>query len=240
MLSVAMGSVSRRSRLLLTVIAVPALSGCAALGLPDLPGSTLMPFGSQAADPSPAPDSSTTSSGPGYVASADGYSLSVPSGWTALDLSTEDGLALADAVASVDPTLGSLGRLGLEQSGARLSMVAVDLFAASTGEDGPGIVVATMRTRGMDKAAARTMVEELLEQAPLASEVDHTVVGLPAGDAHRYDAVIVGETVTLRLQVHVFRVGGDSFVVAAVAPEAQFDAARPAFDEVVQSLRFGV
>jgi len=91
----------------------------------------------------------------------------------------------------------------------------------------------------MDRAAARTMVEDLLEQA-LASDVSHSVEGLPGGDAHRYDAIVAGDAVTLQLQIYVFRVGGDSFVVVAVAPVDLFGGAQATFDAIIKSLRFGV
>ena len=235
-----MRPILRRSRLLLAILAIPALSGCAALGLPDLPGSTLLPFGSDVVDLSPAPDASSAPAAVGYVASADGYSLSIPGGWGALDLSGEDAFALADAVALVDPRLGELARTGLERSDARLSLVAADLVAAAAGGYSPGVLVTTMRTRGMEKGAARNLVEDLLAEAPLAADPIHSVEGLPAGDAHRYDAIVLGDTVDLQLRIHVFRVGGDSFVVAAVAPDDQFEGAQPVFDRIVKSLRFGV
>jgi len=238
-----MGPVSLRSRLLLAVLAVPVLTGCAALGLPDLPGSTLLPFGTELVGTSPAPGETADPAGSvGSIASADGYTLSIPSGWAATDLSLEDGVALADTVSALEPTLGALGRAALELDGSpRLSMVAVDLVAASSGGYAPGLVVATLRTRGMDKSAARNMVEDLLTQAPLAADVIHTVEGLAAGDAHRYDAIVQTDSGTeLHFRVDVFRVGGVSFVVAAVAPADQFAGAEPLFDGILKSLRFGV
>lgn len=245
-----MVSVSRLSRLLLAVLAVSALTGCAALGLPEMPGTVLTPFGGTTVEASLAPDASSLPGDPtigaGTIASADGYALDIPGGWGASDLSAEDGLALADTIAFMEPTLGGLGRTALEsdfalQSRARLSLVAVDIVASATGTTGPTVVVATMRTRGMDKGAARNAVEDLLAQAPLVAGPTHSVEGLPAGDAHRYDATIATEAGTaLRFQIYVFRVGGDSFVIAAVAPEDQFDASQATFDAIIKSLRFGV
>jgi len=234
--------VSRLARLLLAVLAVPALTGCAALGLPEMPGAALVPLTTHTVDASLAPSDSGSPLGAlGDVASPDGYSLSIPSGWVASDLSTTDGLALADALALVEPDLGALGRTALSDPRApRLSLVAVDAVAAAAGTLAPAVIVATMRTRGMDKAAARTMVETLLAQAPLATDVIHSVEGLPAGTAHRYDATITGTIGDLQLEIRVFRVGGDSFVVAAVAPADQFAAAQPTFDAIIESLRFGV
>jgi len=241
---------SRRSRLLLAVLAVPALTGCVALGLPEMPGTALTPFGIIVVEASVVPDASALPGGPstgaGTIASADGYSLDIPGGWGASDLSAEDGLVFADTIALVEPILGGLGRAALEsdfalQSRARLSLVAVDVAASATGGAGPTVVVATMRTRGMDKGAARNAVEDLLAQAPLVAEPSHSVEGLPAGDAHRYDATIASETGSaLRLQIYVFRVGGDSFVIAAMAPEDLFDASQATFDSIIKSLRFGV
>lgn len=242
--------VTRLARLLLAVLAVPALTGCAALGLPQLPGTALAPFGDTTVEASFAPGASALPGDPGIgagtIASSDGYSLDIPGGWGASDLSAEDGLALADAIAFVEPTFGGLARSALEsdfalQSRARLSLVATDLVASATGANGPAVVVATMRTRGMDKGAARNAVEDLLAQAPLVADPTHSVEGLPAGDAHRYDATIASDTgIVLRFQIYVFRVGGDSFVVAAVAPEDQFDASQATFDAIIKSLRFGV
>ena len=197
----------------------------------------MLPFGTEFVDRSAGPVASADpATAAGTIASADGYTLSIPGGWGATDLSLEDGLALADTVADLEPTLGALGRMALELDGSpRLSMVAVDLVAASSGGYAPGLIIATLRTRGMDKAAARNMVEDLLALAPLAMDVIHTVEGLPAGDAHRYDAIVEADSgAMLRFRIDVFRVGGDSFVVAAVA------GAEPVFDGILKSLRFGV
>lgn len=242
MLSPVMTSVPRLSRLLLAVFAVPALAGCSALGLSGVPGVPLTAMTSELVDASPLPGESPSVTAMGTVSSIDGYSLSIPSTWIATDLSSEDGLALTDLLAAVEPALGSVARQGLESDGSpRLSLAAVDPTAESDGTYGPGVLVATMRTRGMEKTAARNLVETLLGETTLAADVAHSVDGLPAGNAHRYDALVVTDSgVTVQLQVHVFRVGGDSFVVAAVAPEDRFAAAQPTFEAIIRSLRFGV
>lgn len=222
-------------------LAAAVLSGCAALGLPDLGSTGSITIASDPAEvttelgASPLPVAT-----PVYVASSDGYSLTVPVGWAAADVSNVDGLAVAAAVAALDPSLGSILQVALDSTGARLSLVSANQAAVATGGPAPGVVVATMRTRGMPKDAARAAVEGLLASAPLVGEVLHSVETHPAGDAHRYDAVLAGDTVTLRLQAYVFRIGGDSFLVAAVAPEDLFASAQADFDLIVRSLRFGV
>lgn len=236
MLCLAMAPVPRLSRLLFAVLAVPMLAGCAALGLPTIPGSSSV-LGDPL-DPSVSPGPSVDGLGTD-VASADGYALTLPAGWVATDLADQDGSALAGALAGTDATLGALAEGALDQSRARLSLLAVDLVSVAEGGWSPGVLVSAMRTKS-DKAAARQMVEKLLSSAPLSSGVDHAVEGFPAGDAHRYDAVIVGDTVDLEVQVYVFRVGGTSFIVGTVAPEDQFAASEPAFDAILKSLRFGV
>lgn len=237
MLSLAMGPVPRLSRLLFAVLAVPMLAGCAALGLPTDPGGAAL-LGGDALDPSVSPGPSVDGLGTDVV-SADGYALTLPAGWMSTDLAGEDGSALADALAQVDPTLGSLARGALDQSRARLSLLAVDLVSAAGGGWSPGVLVSAMRTKS-DKAAARQMVESLLSSAPTTSGVSHAVEGFPAGDAHRYEAVVTGDTVDLEVQVYVFRVGGTSFIVGTVAPEDRFAASEPAFEAILKSLRFGV
>jgi hypothetical protein len=224
----------------MAVIAIPLLVGCSALGLPGLgapPLPAVDPSGDVVASPgileSPVPVPT-----PMDLASADGYSLTLPAGWLSADLAATDALSLADLLAATDPTLGALARAGLEMSEARLSLVAVDPLAVAGW--GPGVVIATMRTRGMPRDAARSMVEEILAGAPLVSEVVHSVVTLPGGDAHRYDALLQGDTVVVALQAYVFRVGGDSFVVGTLAPQESVAGAQPAFDAIVKSLRFGV
>jgi hypothetical protein len=239
MLFPAMTPIPRLSRLLIAFVAVPALAGCSALGLPQLPGTPLTPVSPEVFDASPQPGASPAA---GTVASADGYSLAIPAGWSATDLSGEDGFALADLLASIEPTLGSVARQGLEADGTpHLSLAAVDQAADAQGTYGPAVLVASMRTRGMEKGAARNLVESLLGQATLATDFDHTVESLPAGNAHRYQALVVTDSgVTVQLEVYVLRVGGDSFLVAAVAPEDRFASARPAFEAIIRSLRFGV
>lgn len=242
MLSAVMTPIPRLSRLLLAVVAVPALVGCSALGMPQLPGVPLTPTTSELFGESPQPGTSPEAGAMGTVASTDGYSLAVPSGWSATDLSGEDGLALTDLLSTIEPTLGMVARQGLEADGSpHLSLAAVDQAADLEGTYGPAVLIASMRTRGMEKGAARNLVESLLEQTTLATDVGHSVQSLPAGNAHRYEALVVADSgVTVQLQVTIFRVGGDAFVVAAVAPEDRFAAAQPSFDAIIRSLRFGV
>jgi hypothetical protein len=237
-----MTPIPRLSRLLLAVVAVPALVGCSAVGMPQLPGVPLTPVTPEVFDASPQPDVSPGTVAMGTVASVDGYSLAIPAGWSATDLSGEDGLALTDLLALIEPALGAVARSGLEADGApHLSLAAVDQAAELEGTYGPAVIVASMRTRGMEKGAARDLVESLLGQTTLATEVGHRVESLPAGNAHRDEALVVADSgVTLQLQIYVLRVGGDAFVVAAVAPEDRFAAAQPAFDAIIRSLRFGV
>ena len=242
MLFPVMTSLPRLSRLLLAVVAVPALVGCSALGLPQLPGGPLTPTTPGSFDASPQPGTSPDAAAMGTVASIDGYSLAIPTGWSATDLSGEDGLALADLLATIEPTLGAVARQGLEADGTpHLSLAAVDQAAQLEATYGPAVLVASMRTRGMEKGAARNLVDSLLGQITLATDAAHSVESLPAGNAHRYDALVVADSgATIQLQVYVFRVGGDSFVVAAVAPEDRFAAVQPTFDAIIRSLRFGV
>jgi hypothetical protein len=237
-----MTPIPRLSRLLLAVVAVPALVGCSALGLPQLPGVPLTPMTPEVLDASPLPGTSPEVAAMGTVASVDGYSLAIPAGWSATDLSDEDGLGLADLLATIEPALGSIARSGLEADGSpQLSLAAVDQAAELEGTYGPAVVIASMRTRGMEKGAARNLVESLLGQTTLATDVGHSVQSLPAGNAHRYDALIVADSgVTVQLEVYVLRVGGDSFLVAAVAPEDRFAAAQQDFETILRSLRFGV
>lgn len=242
MLAAVMTPFPRLSRLLLAVVAVPALVGCSALGLPQLPGVPLTPVAPEVLEASPLPDASPVAAALGTVASVDGYSLAIPAGWSVTDLSAEDGLALTDLLATIEPTLGAVARSGLEADGSpHLSLAAVDQAAELDGTYGPAVIVASMRTRGMEKGAARNLVESLLGQTTLATDVGHSVESLPAGNAHRYEALVVAESgVTIQLEIYVLRVGGDSFVVAAVAPEDRFVAAQPAFEAIIRSLRFGV
>lgn len=242
MLFPVMTPIPRLVRLLLAVVALPALVGCSALGLPQLPGAPLTPVTPELFDASPQPGTSPEAGVMGTVASVDGYSLAIPAGWSATDLSGEDGLALADLLATIEPTLGAVARQGLEADGSpNLSLAAVDEVAELGGTYGPAVVVASMRTRGMEKGAARNLVESLIGQTTLATDAAHSVESLPAGNAHRYDALVVADSgTTIQLQVYVFRVGGVSFVVAAIAPEDGFAAAQPTFDAIIRSLRFGV
>jgi hypothetical protein len=226
--------------LLVALGAIPVLTGCSAVGLQDLSvGSLVIGVDPAAAEADPAASPIPIAT-PMHHASSDGYSIDLPVGWGAADVSGMDPGPLLAAAAAADATLGALANDRFAASGAHLSLVGTDLAAAATGEFAPGIVVLTMRTRGLPRDHARSLVEESLAIAPVAGEPRHSVETHGAGDAHRYEATISGDRVSLHVQVWVFRAGGLSVILGTFAPVDQASAAQPALDVIVSSLRFGV
>jgi hypothetical protein len=227
-------------------LTVPLVGGCSALGFPELPPSSSTPFGVTFGDPAPSPDPAATPAPvqtPGYFASVDGYSLTLPVGWAAVDVDPGKAGALVGLLATTDPILADLASLTLDETGAELSMLGADLVAATTTTTTtpPAMVVLGLRTRGQPRDAVRRSLEAIVTEVPaLEGEVEHEVVALEAGDAHRYALTVVGEASSLRLQAYVFRVGGDTFIVAFFAPVELWDGTVPLFDGIVDTLRFGV
>ena len=87
-----------------------------------MPGAALVPLSSDTVVASLPPDASASPIDTlASVASPDGYSLGIPSGWIATDLSNTDGVALTDALAGRFVPLALLNPSYLRASEAELA-----------------------------------------------------------------------------------------------------------------------
>lgn len=212
------------------------LAGCAALGIPD----RAVPFAAMAPRSSPEPGASPEpAASPDLVAGPDGWSIALPAGWATTDLSRLDPAALGELLSLADPAFAVPARTGLELSGARLGLVAID--ATNATDPWPAsLVVLTLRTRGLPRDTARDLVAAIVTDLPLAADPVESAASLAAGDAHRWELAVTGETAVLRIRADLFRVAGDAILVAAIAPDERFATDAPVFDAILESLRFGV
>lgn len=227
--------------LALVLIAAPFLAGCAALGLPPIAGDPFASEGSPepgaTADPGVTPASSPT-----FFSSHDGYAMTLPAGWAGTSLTPANGGLALQLLGTADPALGTLAQDMVDASGATISMLGGQITQELPDVIPPGVTVAVLRTRGIPDDETRAFVWGLIGDLPGAADtLTHSVVTLPAGDAHRFDLNVEGDVLgSVHLRIYLFSVGDDAIIVTFAANADAFPDALPAFDSIIKSLRFGV
>ena len=239
-----MRSVAALPSLALTLLAVPLLSACSALGIPALPGQALLAgeaASSVGPDTTPATGAPTPPAlGPTFFSTSDGYAMTLPAGWGAVRVASNAGPGLLNVLNASDPDLAGFAQDILAATGARISMIGGDLTASGPGVP-PGLLCLLLPTHGQPQDDVETMVQQEIAASPaLDGPVAHSVITVAAGDAHRFDVQVRGSDGAVRLRVYLFSVGADAVVVLFGASAAGFDAASPSFDSILKSLRFGV
>jgi hypothetical protein len=218
------------------LLSLPLLAGCAELGIPapvvpDDPLAGASPEASLGIDALPA-----------FVASSDGYSLTLPPDWAWGSLGPEDTTLALDVLGTADSDMAELARQVLGSAGARISLVAGDPATVVDGQFPVGLAVLVMPAIGIDDEGRKDLVAGIVRSLPTSGEpVRHSVVTVPAGDAHRYDLAVEaldGSAVALRLLQ--FSVGDDVVILTFGAPAPSMASAQPTFESIVKSLRFGV
>ena len=63
---------------------------------------------------------------------------------------------------------------------------------------------------------------------------------MAAGDAHRYDLAVHGDSLSVQARVYLFTVGDDGVVVLFGSDPSLADDGRADMDSIIKSLRFGV
>jgi hypothetical protein len=220
------------------------LVGCAALGLPIVGATIADPLASDPSfDPSASLDpAATPAPTPAFFTSHDGYALTLPAGWVGATVTPATTQAVLDLLGTTDATLATLAQDALVTSGAAISMIGGQVSAETTSEIPAGVAVLVLRTSGVPDEETEAFLAQLIADVPGAADtLAHKVVTLAAGDAHRFDLTVEGDQVgSLRLRIYLFSAGDDAIIVTFAAPVDAFDAALPAFDSIIKSLRFGV
>jgi hypothetical protein len=238
-----MRSVAALPSLVLTLLAVPFLSACSALGIPPLPGQALLGAASSSSAPGTTPGTGAATPlalTPTFFSTSDGYAMTLPAGWGAVRVAPNAAAGLLDVLNANDASLAGFARGILAATGARLSMVGADLLDASLVVP-PGVLCLVLPTHGATNDDVEATVQQDIATSPAVDgAVSHTVITVPAGDAHRFELQVRGSGAPVRLRVYLFLVGADAVVLVFGASASGFDAASPSFDAIVKSLRFGV
>ena len=170
----------------------------------------------------------------------DGYAMVLPAGWSGVAVGKGQTDELLDAVAATTPGLAS--RMGgvLDGGDARVSAIATD--PSAEGEVPPVLVVLAQPTNGRRLHAIKTGVRGEISGLPgLSGVLSAHDVQLPTAKGVRFDYTVddpdLGE---LRVFSYLFRFGRQSYLVNFVASADVADEAEEIFDEIANSLRFGV
>ncbi len=171
----------------------------------------------------------------------DGYAMDLPPGWIAVAVDADRSADLLAAIASSMPGLATRIGAVIDASDVRLSAVAAAAFSES--EASPMLVVLVQPTLGMRAREVKSHVREQIIGLPgLTSQPisAHDVV-LNAAKAVRFDYTIddpdVGE---LSVRSYLFRFGRQAYLVNFIAGPDVSEDVEAIFDEIADSLRFGV
>ncbi len=171
----------------------------------------------------------------------DGYAMDLPAGWSGVAFERGQADSLVSAVASTMPGLANRMDDVLDGSKVRVSAVAADPTAA--GKVAPVLIVLAQPTEGMRAREVKSHVRDQIAGLPgLVNEPisPHDVL-LNTAKGVRYDYRIddpdVGE---LRVRSYLFRFGRQAYLVNFIASADVADEAEAIFDEIANSLRFGV
>jgi hypothetical protein len=193
--------------------------------------------------PTPTPSPSPTVAPTSFVfTSNDGYAMTIPAGWTATAVGPDDIGLLLSVLGASNPDLANLVRSILDLTHARASMVGGDLRDASA-KVPPNVTVLIQSSGGLPLELVGTVVEQLVNRVPgITGSAAKAKVNLPSGDAIRLDYQVQpsGGGGLISLRTFVILNGSQAFLVTFTAASDRFSDQQPIFDEMVNSLRFGV
>ncbi len=210
------------------------------------PSPTPSPSPSPTPSPTPSPSPSPTPEPtPTVFQSADGYSITLPPGWLALPVQESDVDALLDLLGTQQPAVADLVRDYLELSGARVSMVALELGLGGTASALPANAnVLIQPSLGLPLSFVSGLVSSVIEQLPsVTGPVTRDIISLPAGEAARLRFEVEVDTGTISvpttaLESYILIRGEEAYVVTFVTSADQVAADQPVFDAIIRSLCF--
>jgi len=166
----------------------------------------------------------------------------MPAGWTATAVGPDDVGLLLTLLGASNPDLATLVRNILDLTHARASMVGGDLRDSSARVP-PNVTVLIQPSAGLPLDLVGIVVEQLVNRVPgVTGTATKAKVNLPSGDAIRMDYQVqpAGGGGLISLRTFVIVKGDQTFLVTFTAGADLFSAQQPTFDEMVNSLRFGI
>ncbi len=168
--------------------------------------------------------------------------MTMPAGWTATAVGPDDIGLLLGLLGASNPDLANLVRNILDLTHARASMVGGDL-RDSTAHVPPNVTILIQPSAGLPLGLVGTVMEALVNRIPgVTGSPVKANVNLPSGDAIRMDYQVqpAGGGGLIGLRTFVIVKGDQTYLVTFTAGADFFSAQQPTFDEMVNSLRFGV
>lgn len=170
----------------------------------------------------------------------DGYSMTMPAGWTAIAVGPDDMALLLNLLGTSSPDLASLVQNILDLTHGRPSMVGADLRDTSLAVP-PNVTVLIQPSLGLSLDLVAPVVEQVVNRIPgVTGGSTNQKVTLPSGDAVRIDYQVQpasgGATISLRTFVIVR--GSQTFLFTFTAASDRFADQQTTFDEMINSLSF--
>ena len=170
----------------------------------------------------------------------DGYAMDLPAGWSAMAVASDGTDELLAAMTAGLPDLGPRIAVVLDGSDVRVSAIAVPMTA--DGQISQVLLVLAQPTAGMRAREVKAHVREQITGLPgLVTPISPHDVVLNAAKGVRFDYTIVDDDLgELRVRSYLFRFGREAFLVNFIAGSDVAEEAEDLFDEIADSLRFGV
>jgi len=225
--------------MLVALLAMPLVAGCAVLGLPPT-GQALDAQPAAGVDGNSLP-TPTAEASPSFFSSSDGYALTLPAGWVGVNTNGSASSDALDLLSQTDAALGDEARSIIDDTGARMSMIGADSTEVGVAAVPPGIAILVMSTSGASDTSTQKRISAIVNGlVTLDGPVGHSVQSVAAGDAHRYDLTLHGDTLSIQARVYLFTVGDDGVVILFGSDPTLAAAADLDMDSIIKSLRFGV
>lgn len=200
-----------------------------------LPGSTADPTADPTASPSP---SRTVDATPLAFFSSDGYTVTLPPGWTASAVGRAQQGILLELLRGSNADLADLVGEILDLSGGEVSMVGGDLGALSHGGVPPNVSVLIEPNGGQSGDVLMAATEQLIRRIPgqtgNVARTRVTLGGLPA-ERFEYSVRLSTGLDQVRLETYTFARGSSTYLITCASSVERFPEQQAMFDGIVKS-----
>jgi hypothetical protein len=195
------------------------------------------PASSSEADPADAAENGTSTTWWPHI---DGYRMELPPGWFGVEVDRAQSRQLLDAVGSSHPGLVGRMRSVLGDSKSRVSAVAGDVSAGSMA---PVMVVLAQDMNGMRPYEIKQHIKKQIGQLPgldAAPFLQDAGLSVPRG-GWRFDYSLLDPDLgAVRVRSYLIPFDEMAYLVNFVAPQDAGDDVETLFDDIADSLRFGI
>jgi hypothetical protein len=188
----------------------------------------------------PVPSKADEAGWPVYEQPADGFALSVPPGWTALNLDPKTLDRTLEQGIRINPDLKVMEQGIRQQVAAGLKFLALE---RANGGPNVNVVKSPLREETSLDVAAADFLKGYDALPSVEKPIPHRRVRLPAGEAERLDYVMPvtppgGKAIRLTMTSHVLVRARDLFIITVTSGVDEAAKYEPTFERVAQSFRF--